>query len=153
MRFVCFHFCQSFEVWSQLRPFRSLSVTMTPSKLSLTTPLSHWRWDFLCRREKRSDSDCFSLLVSHSSALYNVWCSFQGVLPGSSDDAPTIVITAHYDSFGLAPVSHMKMISHLLRTCWWQFALIEFQPLQYNMKLLRMFGFVCATVAVIWSWL
>uniref|UniRef100_A0A8C4DBA1 BOS complex subunit NCLN n=1 Tax=Dicentrarchus labrax TaxID=13489 RepID=A0A8C4DBA1_DICLA len=26
-----------------------------------------------------------------------------GVLPGTGEDAPTIVITAHYDSFGLAP--------------------------------------------------
>lgn len=30
---------------------------------------------------------------------------FQGVLPGTGEDAPTIVIAAHYDSFGLAPVS------------------------------------------------
>lgn len=30
----------------------------------------------------------------------------KGVLPGAGEDPPTIVITAHYDSFGLAPVSH-----------------------------------------------
>lgn len=34
------------------------------------------------------------------------WSLFQGVLPAAVEDAPTIVITAHYDSFGLAPVSH-----------------------------------------------
>uniref|UniRef100_A0A8C1XJA6 BOS complex subunit NCLN n=1 Tax=Cyprinus carpio TaxID=7962 RepID=A0A8C1XJA6_CYPCA len=28
---------------------------------------------------------------------------FKGVLPGAGEDPPTIVITAHYDSFGLAP--------------------------------------------------
>ncbi|XP_074416281.1 LOW QUALITY PROTEIN: nicalin-1 [Sinocyclocheilus rhinocerous] len=28
---------------------------------------------------------------------------FKGVLPGAVEDPPTIVITAHYDSFGLAP--------------------------------------------------
>lgn len=31
---------------------------------------------------------------------------FKGVLPGAGEDPPTIVITAHYDTFGLAPVSH-----------------------------------------------
>lgn len=30
----------------------------------------------------------------------------KGVLPGVGEDPATIVITAHYDSFGLAPVSH-----------------------------------------------
>lgn len=33
------------------------------------------------------------------------------MLPGIGEDAPTIVLTAHYDSFGLVPVSHIKMIS------------------------------------------
>lgn len=33
------------------------------------------------------------------------WSLFQGVLPAVAEDAPTVVITAHYDSFGLAPVS------------------------------------------------
>lgn len=46
------------------------------------------------------------------------WSLFQGVLPAAAEDAPTIVITAHYDSFGLAPVSrtiHDKTHTFFLR--------------------------------------
>lgn len=46
------------------------------------------------------------LLVS--SALCHFWPVSQGVLPGAGDDVPTIVITAHYDSYGLAPVGYTE---------------------------------------------
>ena len=51
--------------------------------------------------------DEFSLWLILSWSLCNWWCVFQGVLPGAGEDVPTIVITAHYDSYGLAPVSHI----------------------------------------------
>lgn len=59
------------------------------------------------------EPDEFRLVLGLS--LCNCWCVFQGVLPGAGDDVPTIVITAHYDSYGLAPVSHMRMIKHPLK--------------------------------------
>lgn len=44
------------------------------------------------------------------SVIYAWGCLFQGVL-GAVEDAPTIVIAAHYDSYGLAPVS--QIVKHL----------------------------------------
>lgn len=46
-----------------------------------------------------------------SSVIYAWGCLFQGVLLGAVEDAPTIVIAAHYDSYGLAPVS--QIVKHL----------------------------------------
>uniref|UniRef100_A0A8C2X578 BOS complex subunit NCLN n=1 Tax=Cyclopterus lumpus TaxID=8103 RepID=A0A8C2X578_CYCLU len=50
----------------------------------------------------------FQILVSNNGpikALRSITgdASFKGVLPGVGEDAPTVVITAHYDSYGLAP--------------------------------------------------
>ncbi|XP_035518269.1 nicalin-1 [Morone saxatilis] len=49
----------------------------------------------------------FQILVSNNSPIKaitdNTIVTLEGVLPGTGEDAPTIVITAHYDSFGLAP--------------------------------------------------
>lgn len=53
--------------------------------------------------------DCFGSSVP---ALYNRQFLFQGVLPGAGEDLPTIVITAHYDSYGLAPVSYIALKKH-----------------------------------------
>ncbi|XP_016148343.1 nicalin-like [Sinocyclocheilus grahami] len=52
----------------------------------------------------------FQILVSNNSPIQPITdttiITLEGVLPGAGEDPPTIVITAHYDSFGLAPVSH-----------------------------------------------
>ncbi|TSK72091.1 Nicalin-1 [Bagarius yarrelli] len=49
----------------------------------------------------------FQILVNNNSPIKAITDSsiitLEGVLPGVTEDAPTIVITAHYDSFGLAP--------------------------------------------------
>ncbi|XP_029947274.1 nicalin-1 [Salarias fasciatus] len=49
----------------------------------------------------------FQILVSNNAPIKavtdNSVITLEGVLPGSVEDAPTIVITAHYDSYGLAP--------------------------------------------------
>ncbi|XP_033483423.2 BOS complex subunit ncln [Epinephelus lanceolatus] len=49
----------------------------------------------------------FQILVSNNAPIKgitdNAVVALEGVLPGAGDDAPTIVITAHYDSYGLAP--------------------------------------------------
>uniref|UniRef100_A0A3Q4BBY7 BOS complex subunit NCLN n=1 Tax=Mola mola TaxID=94237 RepID=A0A3Q4BBY7_MOLML len=51
----------------------------------------------------------FQILVSNNAPIQAVTdntivtLEFQGVLPGAVEDAPTVVIAAHYDSFGLAP--------------------------------------------------
>ena len=50
------------------------------------------------------------LIIKSALSCYPVisLCVFQGVLPGAGEDVPTIVITANYDSYGLAPVSQIK---------------------------------------------
>ncbi|KAM4613246.1 BOS complex subunit ncln [Polymixia lowei] len=53
----------------------------------------------------------FQILVSNSSPIKavtdNTLITLEGVLPGAGEDPPTVVITAHYDSYGLAPwLSH-----------------------------------------------
>ncbi|XP_029908272.1 nicalin-1 [Myripristis murdjan] len=53
----------------------------------------------------------FQILVSNNSPIKaitdNTVVTLEGVLPGAGEDPPTIVITAHYDSYGLAPwLSH-----------------------------------------------
>ncbi|XP_056130989.1 nicalin-1-like [Lampris incognitus] len=53
----------------------------------------------------------FQILVSNNSPIKaitdNTLVTLEGVLPGSGEDPPTIVITAYYDSYGLAPwLSH-----------------------------------------------
>ncbi|XP_069571505.1 BOS complex subunit ncln [Brachyistius frenatus] len=49
----------------------------------------------------------FQILVSNNAAIKattdNAIVTLEGVLPGAGEDPPTIVITAHYDSYGLAP--------------------------------------------------
>ncbi|XP_029989762.1 nicalin-1 [Sphaeramia orbicularis] len=49
----------------------------------------------------------FQILVSNNSPIKaitdNTLVTLEGVLPGTGEDVPTIVITAHYDSYGLAP--------------------------------------------------
>ncbi|XP_066502507.1 nicalin-1-like [Hoplias malabaricus] len=49
----------------------------------------------------------FQILVSNNSPIKAITdtsiVTLEGVLPGIGEDPPTIVITAHYDSFGLAP--------------------------------------------------
>ncbi|XP_042366984.1 nicalin-1-like [Plectropomus leopardus] len=49
----------------------------------------------------------FQILVSNNAAIRgitdNTIIALEGVLPGTGEDAPTIAITAHYDSYGLAP--------------------------------------------------
>uniref|UniRef100_A0A673W6Z3 BOS complex subunit NCLN n=1 Tax=Salmo trutta TaxID=8032 RepID=A0A673W6Z3_SALTR len=49
----------------------------------------------------------FQILVSNTSPIKpitdNTIITLEGVLPGAGEDAPTIVITAHYDSYGLTP--------------------------------------------------
>ncbi|XP_031132973.1 nicalin-1 [Sander lucioperca] len=49
----------------------------------------------------------FQILVSNSVPIKgftdNAIATLEGVLPGAGEDIPTIVITAHYDSYGLAP--------------------------------------------------
>ncbi|XP_030586334.1 nicalin-1 [Archocentrus centrarchus] len=49
----------------------------------------------------------FQILVSNNApvkaVIDNALITLEGVLPGAGEDAPTIVITAHYDSYGLAP--------------------------------------------------
>ncbi|XP_070815279.1 BOS complex subunit NCLN [Chaetodon trifascialis] len=49
----------------------------------------------------------FQILVSNNVPIKaitdNNIITLEGVLPGAGEDAPTIVITAHYDSYGLAP--------------------------------------------------
>lgn len=49
-----------------------------------------------------------------STLILSCRCVFQGVLPGAAEDAPTVVIAAHYDSFGLAPVSHVNLIKQFV---------------------------------------
>ncbi|XP_034441688.1 nicalin-1 [Hippoglossus hippoglossus] len=53
----------------------------------------------------------FQILVSNNSPIKPITdtsiSTLEGVLPGAGEDVPTIVITAHYDSYGLAPwLSH-----------------------------------------------
>uniref|UniRef100_H3C2U5 Nicalin n=1 Tax=Tetraodon nigroviridis TaxID=99883 RepID=H3C2U5_TETNG len=49
----------------------------------------------------------FQILVSNNAPIKaitdNAVVTLEGVLPGIGEDVPTIVITAHYDSFGLVP--------------------------------------------------
>ncbi|XP_010731796.3 nicalin-1 [Larimichthys crocea] len=49
----------------------------------------------------------FQILVSNNVPIKpftdTTLVTLEGVLPGTGEDAPTIVITAHYDSYGLAP--------------------------------------------------
>ncbi|XP_041836734.1 nicalin-1 [Melanotaenia boesemani] len=49
----------------------------------------------------------FQILVSNNAPIKaitdNAIVTLEGVLPGAGEDAPTIVLTAHYDSYGLAP--------------------------------------------------
>uniref|UniRef100_A0A3B3YAX5 Nicalin n=1 Tax=Poecilia mexicana TaxID=48701 RepID=A0A3B3YAX5_9TELE len=49
----------------------------------------------------------FQILVSNNSPIKaitdNTITTLEGVLAGTGEDAPTIVITAYYDSYGLAP--------------------------------------------------
>ncbi|XP_028262524.1 nicalin-1 [Parambassis ranga] len=49
----------------------------------------------------------FQILVSNNSPIKaitdNAIITLEGALPGAGEDAPTIVITAHYDTYGLAP--------------------------------------------------
>ncbi|XP_008304720.1 nicalin-1 [Stegastes partitus] len=49
----------------------------------------------------------FQILVSNNAPIKaitdNAIVTLEGVLPGTGEDIPTIVITAHYDSYGLAP--------------------------------------------------
>uniref|UniRef100_A0A3P8V513 BOS complex subunit NCLN n=1 Tax=Cynoglossus semilaevis TaxID=244447 RepID=A0A3P8V513_CYNSE len=49
----------------------------------------------------------FQIFVSNNSPITGTTdttlVTLEGVLPGAGDDVPTIVITAHYDSYGLAP--------------------------------------------------
>ncbi|XP_053334639.1 nicalin-1-like isoform X2 [Clarias gariepinus] len=49
----------------------------------------------------------FQILVNNNSPIKaitdNSIITLEGVLPGVGEEPPTIVITAHYDSFGLAP--------------------------------------------------
>ncbi|XP_040014994.1 nicalin-1 [Xiphias gladius] len=49
----------------------------------------------------------FQILVSNNVPIKaitdNSVVTLEGVLPGTGEDVPTIVITAHYDSYGLAP--------------------------------------------------
>ncbi|XP_034389306.1 nicalin-1 [Cyclopterus lumpus] len=49
----------------------------------------------------------FQILVSNNGPIKGITDSIittlEGVLPGVGEDAPTVVITAHYDSYGLAP--------------------------------------------------
>ncbi|XP_054640714.1 nicalin-1-like isoform X2 [Dunckerocampus dactyliophorus] len=49
----------------------------------------------------------FQILVSNNAPIKAITDStlvtLEGVLPGAGEDIPTIVITAHYDSYGLAP--------------------------------------------------
>ncbi|KAI1905193.1 hypothetical protein AGOR_G00013610 [Albula goreensis] len=49
----------------------------------------------------------FQVMVSNNSPIKPITdtaiITLEGVLPGAGEDLPTIVITAHYDSFGLAP--------------------------------------------------
>ncbi|XP_070759232.1 BOS complex subunit ncln [Enoplosus armatus] len=49
----------------------------------------------------------FQILVGNNVPIKAITDSaiatLEGVLPGAGEDAPTIVITAHYDSYGLAP--------------------------------------------------
>ncbi|KPP62773.1 hypothetical protein Z043_119021, partial [Scleropages formosus] len=49
----------------------------------------------------------YQILVSNNSPIKPITdttiITLEGVLPGAGEDLPTIVVTAHYDSFGLAP--------------------------------------------------
>ncbi|XP_053172174.1 nicalin-1-like [Scomber japonicus] len=49
----------------------------------------------------------FQILVSNNAPIKaitdNAIVTLEGVLPGAGEDVPTIVITANYDSYGLAP--------------------------------------------------
>ncbi|XP_059382053.1 nicalin-1-like [Carassius carassius] len=49
----------------------------------------------------------FQILANNNSPIKPITdttiITLEGVLPGAGEDPPTIVITAHYDSFGLAP--------------------------------------------------
>uniref|UniRef100_G3P1Q2 Nicalin n=1 Tax=Gasterosteus aculeatus TaxID=69293 RepID=G3P1Q2_GASAC len=49
----------------------------------------------------------FQILVSNNVPIKgttdNIITTLEGVLPGTGEDAPTVVVTAHYDSYGLAP--------------------------------------------------
>ncbi|XP_076006043.1 BOS complex subunit NCLN [Genypterus blacodes] len=53
----------------------------------------------------------FQMLVSNNAPIKastdNSIVCLEGVLPGAGEDLPTVVITAHYDSYGIAPwLSH-----------------------------------------------
>ncbi|KAK2862401.1 hypothetical protein Q5P01_001934 [Channa striata] len=49
----------------------------------------------------------FQILVNNNAPIKaisdNSIVTLEGVLPGAGEDLPTIVVTAHYDSYGLAP--------------------------------------------------
>ncbi|KAM6947948.1 BOS complex subunit ncln [Lycodopsis pacificus] len=49
----------------------------------------------------------FQILVSNNVPIKgitdNIITTLEGVLPGAGEDVPTVVIAAHYDSYGLAP--------------------------------------------------
>ncbi|XP_031703938.1 nicalin-1 [Anarrhichthys ocellatus] len=49
----------------------------------------------------------FQILVSNNVPIKgitdNIITTLEGMLPGAGEDVPTVVITAHYDSYGLAP--------------------------------------------------
>ncbi|KAF7668583.1 hypothetical protein LDENG_00001850 [Lucifuga dentata] len=49
----------------------------------------------------------FQIFISNNTPIKtftdNTIVTLEGVLPGAREDLPTVVITAHYDSFGLAP--------------------------------------------------
>ncbi|KAI3370317.1 hypothetical protein L3Q82_025090, partial [Scortum barcoo] len=51
----------------------------------------------------------FQILVSNNAPIKaitdNTLVTLEGVFPGAGEDVPTIVVTAHYDSYGLAPWS------------------------------------------------
>lgn len=52
------------------------------------------------------------LICHHYNACLNVVHGFQGKLAGAGgEELPTIVLVAHYDSFGVAPVRTYVVIS------------------------------------------
>uniref|UniRef100_A0A3Q3IDL4 BOS complex subunit NCLN n=1 Tax=Monopterus albus TaxID=43700 RepID=A0A3Q3IDL4_MONAL len=67
------------------------------------------RTSFIFTRVLRSmvTATAFQLLVSNNAPIKaitdNSIVTLEGVLPGAGEDVPTIVITAHYDSYGLVP--------------------------------------------------
>ncbi|XP_062419934.1 nicalin-1-like [Pungitius pungitius] len=49
----------------------------------------------------------FQIIVTNNAPIKgttdNIITTLEGVLPGTGEDAPTVVLAAHYDSYGLAP--------------------------------------------------